>query len=140
MKWFAALTAFLALGAIVATTSAVAATPRHASITIRHQMMGCHSWALGSSAVASHLSTMLKAGGSITFTNNDVMSHQLIMKSGPAKVLVGVHAMSHIGATAKVTFPRAGTYRFTTKAGEDYTKGIKTVGEDHVLTLTVTVR
>ena len=139
MKWFAALTAFLALGAIVATT-AFAATPRHAAITIRHEMKGCHSWALGHGAPVSHLATTLAAGGSITFTDNDVMSHQLIMKSGPAKVLAGVHVMSHIGATAKVTFPRAGTYRFTTKAGEDYTKGIKTVGEDHILTLTVTVR
>jgi len=139
MKWFTALIAFVALGAIVAAT-AFAATPRHASITIRHEVKGCHSWALGHGSPTSHLGTTLAAGGSITFTDNDVMSHQLVMKSGPAKVLAGVHAMSHIGATAKVTFPRAGTYRFTTKAGEDYTKGIKTVGEDHVLTLTVTVR
>ena len=31
------------------------------------------------------------------------------------------------------SFTKAGVYRFTTKAGEDYTKGIKTVGEDNVL-------
>ena len=48
--------------------------------------------------------------------------------------------MSHVGATASVKFPRAGTYVFTTKAGEDYMKGVKTIGEDNVLTLKVVVR
>ena len=48
--------------------------------------------------------------------------------------------MSHFGATSKVTFLRAGTYVFTTKAGEDYMKGVKTTGEDNVLTLKVVVR
>ncbi len=48
--------------------------------------------------------------------------------------------MSRMGASVKVVFSKAGTYRFTTKAGEDY-KGInvKTIGEDNVLHLTVTV-
>ena len=42
-------------------------------------------------------------------------------------------------AHAYVTFKRAGVYRFTTKPGEDYMKGIKTIGPDNVLRLTVTV-
>jgi hypothetical protein len=68
------------------------------------------------------------------------MSHQLIKKSGPTVTYSGLHTMKHMGATLKLTFPHAGTYRFTTKAGEDYMKGVKTIGEDNVLTLTVTVR
>ena len=46
-----------------------------------------------------------------------------------------------MGTTVKVTFTHAGVYRFTTKAGEDYPAmaGMKTVGEDNVLRLTVTV-
>ena len=36
-------------------------------------------------------------------------------------------------------FAKAGVYTFTTKAGEDYMKGIKTIGEDNVLKLKVTV-
>jgi hypothetical protein len=31
------------------------------------------------------------------------------------------------------------TYIFTTKAGEDYMKGVKTSGEDNILRLVVTV-
>jgi hypothetical protein len=45
-----------------------------------------------------------------------------------------------MGASLKVVFKRAGVYRFTTKVGEDYMKGVKTIGEDSVLTLKVVVR
>jgi plastocyanin len=139
MKWFAAVVSVVALGAVVAAAS-LAATPQHASVTIRHQVKGCHSWSVGNGPYAAHAAVKLAAGGSITFRNNDVMPHQLIAKSGPAVIFSGTHSLSHIGATVKVTFPRAGTYHFTTKVGEDYMKGVKTVGEDNVLTLTVTVR
>jgi plastocyanin len=139
MKSLAALIAFLALGAVVAT-AAVASSPRHASVTIRHQMMGCHSWSVGNGPYTTHAAAKLAAGGSITFTDNDVMSHRLIEKSGSAVIFSGARTMSHMGATVKVTFPHAGTYRFTTKPGEDYMKGVKTMGEDNVLSLTVTVR
>jgi plastocyanin len=139
MKVFAAVIPTIALGAIVATT-AFAATPRHTTITIHHQVKGCHAWALGSGAYAAHVDAKLAVGGTITFTDNDVMSHQLIKKSGPTVTYSGLHTMKHMGATLKLTFPHAGTYRFTTKAGEDYMKGVKTIGEDNVLTLTVTVR
>jgi hypothetical protein len=44
-----------------------------------------------------------------------------------------------MGASVKVTFSKAGTYLFKTKAGEDYMPGVKTIGEDNILRLTVTV-
>jgi plastocyanin len=138
MKWLAAIVPTIALGAIVAAT-AFAAAPQHATVTIHHQMKGCHSWALGSGPSTAHVNAKLAVGGTITFTDNDVMSHQLIKKSGPTVTYSGLHTMKHMGATLKVTFPHAGTYRFTTKAGEDYMKGVKTIGEDNVLKLVVTV-
>jgi hypothetical protein len=52
---------------------------------------------------------------------------------------VGKANMNHMAASVKVRFAHAGTYRFTTKAGEDYMKGMKTIGEDNVLTLKVVV-
>ena len=138
MKWFAAIIPTIALGAIVAAT-AFAATPRHATVTIHHETKGCHAWALGTGAFTAHVNAKLAAGGTITFTDNDVMSHQLIKKSGATVTYSGPHTMKHMGATLKVTFPHAGIYRFTTKAGEDYMTGVKTVGEDNVLRQTVTV-
>jgi plastocyanin len=138
MKSVTALIALLALGAIV-TATAFASAPRHASVTIRHQVKGCHAWSIGGSSYTAHLATKLATGGSISFMNNDVMPHQIV-KSGPAVAFSGSHTLGHMGATVKVTFPHAGIYHFTTKAGEDYMKGIKTIGEDNVLTLTVTVR
>lgn len=53
--------------------------------------------------------------------------------------LKGPGLMAHMGATVKVSFTRPGVYRFTTKAGEDYMPGVKTIGEDNVLRLTVRV-
>ena len=44
-----------------------------------------------------------------------------------------------LDGSPRVAFAKAGVYRFTTKAGEDYMKGVKTIGEDNVLRLTVQV-
>ena len=70
--------------------------------------------------------------------DNDVMSHTLVQVKGPKASSTGAK-MTRIGASARLTFPSAGTYVFTTKVGEDYMKGVKTVGEDNVLRLVVKV-
>ena len=67
-----------------------------------------------------------------------MMRHKLIQLSGPKAKLIAP-AMNHMSAQAKVIVAKKGTYKFTTKPGEDYMKGIKTVGPDNVLRLTVTV-
>jgi plastocyanin len=138
MKTLTSLLAVAILGTAVAT--AAAGSTSHARITIRHQTSHCHAWALGQSQYAAHLDARIAVGGTITITNNDVMSHRLIEKSGPSAKITASPLMSRIGAQATVKFPRAGTYVFTTKAGEDYMKGVKTTGEDNVLTLKVEVR
>jgi plastocyanin len=102
-------------------------------------MHGCHTWALNGGANVARVSTRLARGGSITFVNNDVMPHKLIQGSGPAVHYGSNAALRHIGASVKVTFSKTGTYQLKTKAGEDYTPGIKTTGEDNVLRLTVKV-
>ena len=47
--------------------------------------------------------------------------------------------MKRFGASVKVLFLQPGTYTFTSKVGEDYMKGVKTIGEDNVLKLRITV-
>jgi plastocyanin len=121
---------------VVGGASALSAASHH-SLVIRHQTRGCHSWAVDRGVYRASQSVTLSRGGTITFVDNDVMSHKLIKTSGPALRLPAT--MSHVGATVKITFTRAGTYRFVTKAGEDYMQGIKTTGEDNVLRLTVKV-
>ena len=61
-----------------------------------------------------------------------------MLASGPQAQLSAA-ALNHMGATSTVTFPAAGTYTLTTKAGEDYSKGIVTTGEDNTLRITVVV-
>jgi hypothetical protein len=145
--------------ALLAVTLGIAATafaspPTNGSILIRHQMRGCHSWSLNGGAFKASQTVTLGAKSTLTITNNDVMPHKLIETSGPAVRLqtlatpmsmgmkghFGPGVMAHMGATTKVTFPAAGVYVFTTKAGEDYMKGVKTVGEDNALKLVVHVR
>jgi hypothetical protein len=81
-----------------------------------------------------------------------VMPHKLVKTSGPAVVYTRVRTgmgmgpkattpamLTHMGAASKITFTHRGVYKITTHAGEDYMSGIKTIGEDNVLRLTVHV-
>lgn len=127
-------------GALAVAAPAFASQNR--TITIHHQMRGCHAWALGASGpYKPSLSVSLNRGATLHIVNNDVMPHTFVQTSGP-NVKVVTPAMRRLGATASVHFSKAGVYRFTTKAGEDYkwASKMKTTGEDYVLRLMVTVR
>ena len=140
MKRMLISTIGLAVVVLVAAAVAVAASPRSATVVIRHQVQHCHAWSFNGGAFAAAAAGSVAKGGTISVTNNDVMSHTLFQKSGPKAVFQGKPALAHMGASVKVAFPKAGVYVFGTKPGEDYMKGIKTVGEDNVLTLKITVR
>jgi len=146
----------IALGtAAVAIAVPASAAPGGASLVSRHQVRGCHSWSLNGGAWKATQHIRIARGGSLVVTNNDVMFHKLIKISGPAVVFKLLKTgtpmqgtvklpwapglMGRPGATLKVTFPRAGVYRLTTKFGEDYMPMGETVGEDNVLHAIVTV-
>ena len=119
--------------------SALAAPSKNGTVTIRHELRGCHSWAVSGGAFKATQMLTLGVHRTLTVTNNDVMPHALLQLSG-AKLALQSPLMAHMSATAKVTFPKAGVYVLGTKAGEDYMKGVKTIGADNVLRLVVTVR
>jgi plastocyanin len=132
--------ALLALAAAL-----VAAAPAGAgstvTITISHEMKGCHMWQLGNGKLAPSLTATFKAGTTLRFVNNDIMPHRLIESAGPKLTLVHPN-MNRLSAVSTAKLTRKGTYRFTTKPGEDYAifAGHKTIGEDYVLQLTVHVK
>jgi hypothetical protein len=132
--------AITALSAVLAA-SVLAAPTHNAKITIRHATHGCHLWSYAGGAYKSSLKITLGRGAVLTVVDNDVMPHKLVQTSGPKAKLM-TPAMKHMSAVAHVTFAKAGVYKLTTRAGEDYpsAKGIKTTGEDNVLRLTVTVK
>jgi hypothetical protein len=153
-KHLFAIAAIAASALFAASAGSAASRLGHASLLIRHQSHGCHSWSVNGGRFKPTQSVSLRRGGWLTVTDNDVMAHLLVQTNGPAKAkitrvpsavhdlktnLKGPGLMAHIGASVKVSFARAGVYRFTTSAGEDYMPGIKTIGEDNVLRLTVTV-
>jgi plastocyanin len=108
-------------------------------ITIQHERVGCHSWAVGNGAYKATQAVTVKRGTSLEFIDNDVMPHQIVEIAGRKLAISGSH-LTKMGAHTAITLTKPGTYVFGTKAGEDYTKGIVTVGEDHVLRLVVTVK
>jgi plastocyanin len=112
-----------------------------ATITISHEMKGCHMWQVGNGKLAPSLTATLRAGTVLRFVNNDIMPHRLI-QSGGAKLTLMRPNMNRMSAVSTVKLTRNGTYRFTTKPGEDYKvfAGHKTIGEDYVLHLTVHVK
>jgi plastocyanin len=131
------LTLAFALG-LAGTASATASAPGHDSLLIRHQMRGCHTWSANGGAFKVSQSVTLHHGGWLAVTNNDVMPHTLVLSSGPA-LRIAHPKLGHMGASLKVTLTKPGVYHFTTKPGEDYMAGMKTIGEDNVLRLTVIV-
>lgn len=132
----------------------LAATPRSASVVVRHQLRACHTWSLNGGVYKADLAVRLARGGTLRITNNDLMVQKLIQWSGRGvrmrtiahdhMKMVGLHkitgrgVMNHMGAALEVTFPAAGVYRFSMEDLGDYFE-LKEVGESNRLTLTVRV-
>ena len=134
---------FLFATAVIAGTLAAGAIghgPSTKTLTIRHQMRGCHTWAIAGGRFAATQRVTLEEGSTLRVIDNDVMPHRLFQTSGRHVSIVRAQ-MSRIGARAIVRFADRGVYRFSTKPGEDYPRfqHMKTVGEDFTLRLIVTV-
>ena len=112
-----------------------------ATLTIRHQLRGCHTWSVNGGAYKASQSITLHRGDALTVIDNDIMPHKLVQVSGPTLRLPASASMHRMGASTRVVFAKTGVYKFTTKAGEDYAAmaKMKTIGEDNVLKLTVRV-
>jgi plastocyanin len=122
-----------------AAVPATQALPTSVSATIEHVTKGCHTLAVQGAAKSSPNATIhLATGGVLKVQDNDVMPHQLYRVSGPTPSFTGAD-MARMGAHSSVTFPTAGTYVLSTKAGEDYMKGVQTIGEDNTLHIRVVV-
>jgi hypothetical protein len=135
---FRIATLTLATAAVVFAATASAHAPK--TVTIRHQMRGCHSWSFANGPYKATLKIRVDRDMTLRFVNDDVMPHKLVQLAGPKAMIMKAN-MNHMGAVAVLNFPRAGHYRFATKPGEDYPSmgTMKTIGEDNVLRLTVVV-
>jgi plastocyanin len=134
---------FLALVAAAVAIAAPAGAKAPIRITIRHATVGCHTWAIANGGFHPAQTTHVHAGASFMIMNNDVMPHTLVQLAGPHVTLAGhmvAMRMGHMGATTTLTLTKPGTYRFVTKAGEDYPGvSVKTIGADNILRLMVVV-
>jgi hypothetical protein len=147
------LLALVALGGAFAAGAPAQDHSVRAVLVIHHQVQGCHEWSLNEGPDRVKQSVAIRAGQSISVTNDDVMPHQLVETSGPAVVYTRISLgapmgrkgpfppamLARIGAESAITFTKAGVYHFRTKAGDDYMPNLTTVGPDNVLRLTVRV-
>jgi hypothetical protein len=138
MKPTLRIAALALAGTAIFASTASAHMPK--TITIRHQMHGCHAWSFANGPYKATLKIRVDRDAGLVIVNNDVMPHKLVQTAGP-KVRVVHPNMSKMASSSSVKFTQKGVYRFTTKAGEDYpwAGSMKTVGEDNVLRLTVRV-
>jgi plastocyanin len=127
------------MGGMPAAATATQSSPNVASVSIDHIARGCHTLTVNGGADSAPSARLhLTTGGTLHVQNNDVMPHQLLSTGGPHASMVAA-TMGHMGARSTVTFPTPGTYTLATKAGEDYTSGIQTIGADNTLKITVVV-
>ena len=154
MKRLLIAVSLVALGVGAAVPAPAATQAKSGSIVIRHQLKGCHTWSLNGGTYRVAVDLRLARGGSLTITNIDPMVHKLMQEAGPRvgmrtiphdhMKMMGLHkitgrgVMSHMGAALRVTFPRAGVYRFTTEDLGDYFE-LKTIGDHNHLMLVVRV-
>src|ERR687887_349895 len=94
--------------------SALASSPQ-ATLTIRHQLRGCHAWSFNGGAYKASLKIRLARGTALQVVDNDLMPHKLVQLAGPKANLISP-AMKHMSAQAKLIFAGKGTYKFKTRA------------------------
>ena len=147
----------LAAVGVSATVTAGTGSMASAALVVRHQTRGCHAWSLNGGPYAAKQLVRLGRGGWMTVTNSDLMAQELVQTSGPVVRMklvqnshmggsvpmgmmgpAGPYTMAHMGAKLRVTFPKAGVYRFHLVDRGDFVE-VKTVGEDLTLTLKVVV-
>jgi hypothetical protein len=131
----------LAAGSVALTLAASASPHENGPVLIiRHQLHGCHSWSLNTGPAKVSQTVWIKQGVHLGIGDNDVMPHRLVQLAGARVALPEGSTMKSLGAMIEVRFPEPGLYRFVTKPGADYAKGVRTVGADNVLELKVIVR
>lgn len=70
------------LAGVLAALACAAPGSSRASLVIRHQLRGCHSWSLNGGPYRTSRTVVIRHGGSISVTNNDVMPQKLVETSG----------------------------------------------------------
>src|SRR6266480_2869443 len=83
------IVAALAAGFVSSTSAATAMTSHSLKVLITHQTRGCHAWSVNGGAFGASRTARAEIGGVATFFDNDIMSHKLVLTSGPAVRFVG---------------------------------------------------
>ena len=122
----------LARPAALSAATAVSGSPGNASLVIRHQTRGCHSWSVERRPVQGKPDVTLRHGGPLTVTDNDVMPHTLVLTSGPA-LRIAHPKLGHPGASLTITLTKPRRLSLHDEGRRGLHGRLKTIGEDNVL-------
>ncbi len=121
---------------VVAAPAAASPTVR---LTIVHTLRGCHVWNLGAKNLGATAKLTVKRGARIEIRANCPMDFVVTQVAGP-KVALGAPRL-YAGTTRTITFRKAGLYRLKVKNVQTpEERGLVTLGETNVPTLTIVVR
>src|SRR5436309_4217305 len=76
-------TAALALALTTIFAGSALASSPETTLTIRHQVRGCHAWSFNNGAYKASLKIAVARGTTLTVIDNDMMPHKLLQLAGP---------------------------------------------------------
>ena len=135
------------VGVLIAVSAAVATAPAavasvHApslAISIVHFVRGCHVWSTTSKVVGPSTTLTVKPGTRLKIRVSCPMDFDFKQTAGPRLALGGTRF--YTGTTRTLVFRKAGLYKLVAKNVQTSDEvGLETLGDDHLLKLTVRVR
>src|SRR4051812_6169849 len=81
-----------------------AAATHGVTLTIRHQVHGCHTWSFDGASWRAAQTVQLRGGTAFPVVDNDIIPHPLVQLPAP-RAPTPPPAMRHRGAPARIPFP-----------------------------------
>jgi len=130
------LFAAVAIAIAWAPSGSATATVR---LTIAHVFSHCHVWRTATQLLAPSTKITVRAGTKVVIRSDCPMDFDFKQTKGPPLALGS--ARTYAGTLRVIVFRKPGTYRLTaTNVETPEERGLVTLGEPNVLTLTVVVQ
>jgi hypothetical protein len=127
-----------ALGLVIATPGGNAVASATVDLVISHVAVHCHVWTRGTKTLGAATKLTVRTGTRVVIRPNCPMDFDFAQTKGPRLALGPTR--TYAGSTRVLVFRKTGVYRLTaTNVQTPEERGLATLGEPNVLTLTVIV-
>jgi hypothetical protein len=130
--------ALAACGLVLASPGGNAVASATIDLLISHVAAHCHVWTRGQTTLGPTARLKVRVGARVRIRPDCPMDFDLAQTKGPKLALGG---RIFAGSSRTIVFRKPGVYRLTaTNVQTPEERGLTTLGDPNVLTLTVTVR